>query len=106
MTASNCMYLRATYPPTYLPTLPTYLPTYLLTHSSSFERPESALSSHPSTYLPTYLPTQMGDPNASIPTPEPVMMRPMYGALGAAVGPTSIAFVSQAAVDSGSLKGR
>ena len=39
---------------------------------------------------------QMGDPNASIPTPQPVQMRPMYGAFGGAVGGTSIAFVSQA----------
>src|SRR6058998_4389312 len=38
---------------------------------------------------------QMGDPNASIPTPQPVYMRPMFGALGRAVGGTSIAFVSQ-----------
>ena len=44
---------------------------------------------------------QMGDPNASIPTPQPVVMRPMFGALGKAVGPTSLAFVSQAAVAAG-----
>lgn len=37
---------------------------------------------------------QMGDPNASIPTPQPVFMRPMFGAMGRANGPTSIAFVS------------
>jgi urease alpha subunit len=37
---------------------------------------------------------QMGDPNASIPTPQPVFMRPMFGSFGKAVGPTSIAFVS------------
>ena len=37
---------------------------------------------------------QMGDPNASIPTPQPVKMRPMFGALGNAVGDTSLAFVS------------
>ena len=42
---------------------------------------------------------QMGDPNASIPTPQPVAMRPMFGAFGGAVGPTSLAFVSQAAAD-------
>uniref|UniRef100_UPI000334906F urease n=1 Tax=Cajanus cajan TaxID=3821 RepID=UPI000334906F len=41
----------------------------------------------------------MGDPNASIPTPEPVKMRPMYGALGKAGGALSIAFVSKAALD-------
>ncbi len=40
---------------------------------------------------------QMGDANASIPTPEPVMMRPMFGAFGRASGNTSLAFVSRAA---------
>jgi urease subunit alpha len=40
---------------------------------------------------------QMGDANASIPTPEPVRMRPMFGALGRAVGATSLAFVSRRA---------
>ena len=39
---------------------------------------------------------QMGDANASIPTPQPVMMRPMFGAYGRATGATSLAFVSQA----------
>ena len=43
---------------------------------------------------------QMGDPNASIPTPQPVSMRPMFGAFGRATGATSVAFVSQAAVSS------
>jgi urease subunit alpha len=43
----------------------------------------------------------MGDPNASIPTPEPVLMRPMFGTQGAATGRTSITFVSQAAIDRG-----
>jgi urease subunit alpha len=38
---------------------------------------------------------QMGDPNASIPTPQPVFMRPMFGSFGKAAGPCSIAFVSQ-----------
>jgi urease subunit alpha len=38
---------------------------------------------------------QMGDPNASIPTPQPVYMRPMFGSFGQATGPCSIAFVSQ-----------
>ncbi|KAE8911951.1 Urease [Phytophthora fragariae] len=42
---------------------------------------------------------QMGDPNASIPTPQPVKMRPMFGAFGAAVGMGSIAFVSKSCVD-------
>jgi len=44
---------------------------------------------------------QMGDPNASIPTPQPVVMRPMWGAQGKAVGQTSIAFVSGAAAAAG-----
>ena len=38
---------------------------------------------------------QMGDANASIPTPQPVYPRPMFGSYGNAVGPTSLAFVSQ-----------
>jgi urease subunit alpha len=38
---------------------------------------------------------QMGDPNASIPTPQPVFIRPMFGAFGSAPGGNSIAFVSQ-----------
>ena len=42
---------------------------------------------------------QMGDPNASIPTPQPVSMRPMFGAYGGAVGGTSLAFVSQHSLD-------
>ncbi len=41
----------------------------------------------------------MGDPNASIPTPQPVHYRPMFGAYGAARENTSVTFVSQAAVD-------
>jgi urease subunit alpha len=43
----------------------------------------------------------MGDPNASIPTPEPVLMRPMFGTRGIAVARTSMTFLSQAAVDAG-----
>ena len=42
---------------------------------------------------------QMGDANASIPTPQPVQMRPMFGTQGSAVGPTSIAFVSKTAAE-------
>ncbi len=38
---------------------------------------------------------QMGDPNASIPTPQPVIMRPMFGSFGRATGSCSVAFVSQ-----------
>jgi urease subunit alpha len=43
----------------------------------------------------------MGDPNASIPTPQPVHYRPMFGALGAAASATSVAFVSRAALEAG-----
>jgi urease subunit alpha len=45
--------------------------------------------------------SQMGDANASIPTPQPVTMRRMFGALGGAVGATSLAFVSEAALAAG-----
>ena len=40
----------------------------------------------------------MGDPNASIPTPQPVFYRPMFGAFGKATGSTGLIFVSQAAL--------
>ncbi len=40
---------------------------------------------------------QMGDPNASIPTPQPVMGRPMFGAYGRAVEHNAVCFVSEAA---------
>lgn len=40
---------------------------------------------------------RMGDPNASIPTPQPVIYRPMFGAQGGAVAQTAVLFVSQAA---------
>ncbi|HEY6641128.1 urease subunit alpha [Povalibacter sp.] len=43
----------------------------------------------------------MGDPNASIPTPQPVHYRPMFGALGGARAATSVSFVSQAGLDGG-----
>jgi urease subunit alpha len=43
----------------------------------------------------------MGDPNASIPTPQPVHFRPMFGAYGKANDATSVLFVSQAAKDNG-----
>jgi urease subunit alpha len=43
----------------------------------------------------------MGDPNASIPTPQPVHYRPMFGGFGLAAAKTSIAFLSQAAIDAG-----
>jgi urease subunit alpha len=43
----------------------------------------------------------MGDPNASIPTPQPVHYRPMFGAFGSARGHGSVTFVSQAAAGNG-----
>ena len=43
----------------------------------------------------------MGDPNASIPTTEPVLYRPMFGSFGKAVQSTSIIFTSQLALDNG-----
>ena len=43
----------------------------------------------------------MGDPNASISTPQPVHYRPMFGVLGGARGKTGVTFVSQAAFDDG-----
>src|SRR5712664_280507 len=47
----------------------------------------------------------MGDGNASIPTPQPVVARPMFGAFGAALHACSVHFVSQAGIDAGSLAG-
>ena len=44
---------------------------------------------------------QMGDPNASIPTPQPVYSRPMFGAYGRSVECSSVTFVSAAAQDAG-----
>ena len=44
---------------------------------------------------------QMGDPNASIPTPQPVHYRPMFGAYGRARTHTSLTFVSKAALEDG-----
>ncbi|XP_041378418.1 urease subunit alpha-like [Gigantopelta aegis] len=48
---------------------------------------------------------QMGMPNASIPTPQPVKQRKMFGAYGKAVGPQSVVFVSQASIDNGVVAG-
>jgi len=45
----------------------------------------------------------MGDPNASIPTPEPVRYRPMFAAFGKALTRVSFTFVSQAALERGGL---
>ncbi|MEO0534679.1 MAG: urease subunit alpha [Cyanobacteria bacterium P01_A01_bin.123] len=44
---------------------------------------------------------QMGDPNASIPTPQPVHMRPMFGSFGGAIAATSLSFMSKAALEAG-----
>ena len=46
----------------------------------------------------------MGDPNASIPTPEPVYYRPMFGALGKAIHTTSVTFTSKLAIRNGLSK--
>lgn len=43
----------------------------------------------------------MGDPNASLPTPQPCIMRPMFGAFGKEMAPTCVSFVSRAAADAG-----
>ena len=43
----------------------------------------------------------MGDPNASIPTPQPVHYRPMFGAFGRGMDTTCVTFVSQASIDGG-----
>lgn len=42
---------------------------------------------------------QMGDANASIPTPQPVVMQPMFASFGGAIAATSLTFVSQAALE-------
>jgi urease subunit alpha len=47
----------------------------------------------------------MGDGNASIPTPQPVIARPMFGAYGAALQSCSFHFVSQAGLEAGALAG-
>lgn len=47
----------------------------------------------------------MGDPNASIPTPQPVHYRPMFASFGKSLTNSSVTFVSQASLDTG-LKGR
>jgi urease subunit alpha len=43
----------------------------------------------------------MGDANASIPTPQPVIYRPMFGSFGGATAATSVTFVSKASLDAG-----
>jgi len=44
---------------------------------------------------------QMGDPNASIPTPQPVYSRPMFGSLGSALHQSAVTFVSKASMEDG-----
>ncbi|MBO9606913.1 MAG: urease subunit alpha [Paenibacillaceae bacterium] len=58
-------------------------------------KPETILKSGMIAYA------QMGDPNASIPTPQPVFGRPMFAAYGGAVASTSVTFLSQAAYAGG-----
>ena len=48
--------------------------------------------------------SQMGDANASIPTPQPVSMRPMFGGYGSAGSATSMAFVSAASLEAGTVQ--
>ncbi|MFO0628408.1 MAG: urease subunit alpha [Polyangiales bacterium] len=48
--------------------------------------------------------SQMGDANASIPTPQPMRARPMFGAMGRATGATSLAFISQRAWQEGHVR--
>src|SRR5262249_45991020 len=43
----------------------------------------------------------MGDPNASIPTPQPVHYRPMFGSFGGPLAKSSLSFISQGARDAG-----
>lgn len=47
---------------------------------------------------------RMGDPNASIPTPQPVIYRKMFATLGGALEQTSFNFVSKASIDGGAIK--
>jgi urease subunit alpha len=49
----------------------------------------------------TIIAAPMGDPNASIPTPQPAHYRPMFGAFGKALTASSLVFVSQAAIANG-----
>lgn len=49
----------------------------------------------------TIVAAPMGDPNASIPTPQPVHYRPMFGAIAKSLTNSSVTFVSQSAIDAG-----
>jgi urease subunit alpha len=48
--------------------------------------------------------SRMGDPNASIPTPQPVIYRHMFGAYGKALFQSCITFVSQASIENGTIE--
>ena len=48
--------------------------------------------------------SQMGDANASIPTPQPIVMRPMFGGFGSAGAATSLAFVSKSSLETGTVE--
>lgn len=48
--------------------------------------------------------SKMGDPNASIPTPQPVIFRHMFGAYGKALHKTCFTFVSQASLENGAIR--
>ena len=47
--------------------------------------------------------SQMGDPNASIPTPQPVFTRPMFASFGKSLEKSSFTFVSKESLESGNL---
>jgi urease alpha subunit len=48
---------------------------------------------------------QIGDPNATIPTPQPVLNRPMFGSIGRAIGTSCVTFVSGVSLEKGSVQG-
>jgi urease subunit alpha len=52
----------------------------------------------------TIIASKMGDPNASVPTPQPVIYRHMFGAYGKAVYKTCVTFVSEASVANGTIE--
>jgi len=47
---------------------------------------------------------QIGDPNATIPTPQPVIGRPMFGAIGRAIGTSCVTFVSGVSLERGTVR--
>ncbi|RWA06199.1 hypothetical protein EKO27_g8900 [Xylaria grammica] len=69
-----------------------------LVHTRNTSRTKAAYHGDPFTYLSMYRP--QGDPNASIPTVQPVIARPMYAPL---VPSTSVVFVSQASITNGAV---